>query len=195
MTDVIGRVLRASTRGFVGALRLPPPDIPTFGAFCRVGVQQGRSQVYGIIYDIRVDDDLFARQVATADDPPAAQIADHRHNRQVPVEYSVLSVGYRQGDGIRQVLPPQPPMPLDLIVRCTPAEVAAFCAIFDYFRLVLGAVEVPADELLAAAIRGAAAVQPAGESAAFLRDCGRQLARQLSNDGLRLESLLERIRP
>ncbi|MBI4772342.1 MAG: hypothetical protein HY784_18435 [Chloroflexi bacterium] len=201
MTErLIGRVLRASTLGFAGAIRLPEPDIPTFGAYCKAAVQRGQAEVLGLIYNIHVDDDLFARQVATAEALTPAQIADHQQNRQVPVEFDVLSVGYRDGGDSRQwrnyhALPPQPPMTLDPIYACAPADIRAFTAGSDFFRIVLNSVEVPADELLAAAIRGAAEAQPAQDRSDYLREAGRELARLLARDLGRLENLLKRIRP
>lgn len=195
MTQIIGRVLRSSTMGFAGAIRLPEPDLPTFGMFCRADVQRGQAQVYGLIYNISVDDDMFARQVATAEGLTPAHIADQQRNRQVPVEYSVLAVGYRNGDGTHHTLPPQPPMPLDPIHACAPDEIRAFSTGFGYFHLILNTAEVPGDELLAAALKRAAGVQPEHERAEFLRDCGRELARLLSRDLYRLENLLKRIKP
>jgi len=69
----------------------------------------------------------------------------------------------------------------------------AFTARFDYFRLVLEAREVPADELLAASLRAAAAARPASEREAFLVEAGRELARLLAGDPVRLEGLLRRL--
>jgi len=57
----IGRVTRCSTRGFVGAVRLPEPQWPVFGTFCRAEAQQGQSQVIGLIYDLSIEDDELAR--------------------------------------------------------------------------------------------------------------------------------------
>ncbi len=109
MTDkqgLIGRVTRCSTRGFVGAIRLPEPEIPVFGGFCLAEAQQGGSQVIGLIYDISIQDDEFARQMAATETAPAEVLADGQANRQVPVEFSALAVGYRVGEAFHQHLPP-----------------------------------------------------------------------------------------
>jgi len=45
----------------------------------------------------------------------------------------------RQDGAIRHCLPPQPPVTLDWLHQCSPQDVAAFTARFDYFRLVLEA--------------------------------------------------------
>src|SRR3972149_2772638 len=80
----VGGVTRSSTRGFVGAVRLPEPEIPVFGLFCRAEAQRGQSAVIGLIYNISIEDDAFARQVATAEGITPEQLADTRFNRQGP---------------------------------------------------------------------------------------------------------------
>ena len=42
--------------------------------------------VFGLIYDIHIDDDGLVRQLVTAEDDPDEVIADNRLNRNVPVE-------------------------------------------------------------------------------------------------------------
>jgi len=95
---------------------------------------------------------------------------------------------------IRQCLPAQPPVTLDWLYQCTDEEIQAFTARFDYFRLVLDARQVPADELLGASLLAAAAARPEGEREAFLVEAGRKLARLLAGDPVRLEGLLRRLR-
>ena len=85
-------------------------------------------------------------------------------------------------------------MALDWLYQCTDEEVRAFTSRFDYFRLVLEAREVPADELLAASLRIAAAARPESDRAALLTEAGRELARLLAGDPVRLEGLLLRLR-
>jgi hypothetical protein len=65
---------------------------------------------------------------------------------------------------------------------------------FDYFRWVLEACDVPADELLGASVRGAAEARPEPERGEFLVAAGRDLARLLSRDMQRLEEMLRRVR-
>ena len=124
-----------------------------------------------------------------------AYIEDQRRNRQVPIEVSVLAVGYQNGTGLNYALPPQPPITLDRISLCSEAEILTFTDGFDYFRLVLDSRDAPADELLAASLRRAAEVRLPEERAGYLRRAGRELARLLAMDIVRLENLLRRIRP
>ncbi|MGD1996933.1 MAG: hypothetical protein PVH62_09185, partial [Anaerolineae bacterium] len=72
-------------------------------------------------------------------------------------------------------------------------EVIAFTQRFDYFRLVLDAPTVPADALLTASLRLAAAARPAGEGEEFLVEAGRELARLLAGDLQRLDGMLRRL--
>jgi hypothetical protein len=193
----VGRVLRAGTRGFAIGCAVMTPDIPAFGSFVRADGLTPGSAIYGLIYDVSVEDDPFVRQFIGAN-PPEEVVRDQRENRQVPIEVSVLAVGVRQslrGDGetIRHCLPAQPPITLDWLYQCSAEEVRTFTTRFDYFRLVLESREVPADELLAASLRAAAAARPEHERQAFLIEAGRELARLLANDPVRLEGLLRRL--
>ena len=146
-----GRLLRASTAGFVVGCRVSQLDVPAFGALVRVPLGQA-DQVYGLIYDIHIDDDGLVRQLVTAEGISEDVIADNRVNRNVPVEISVISVGFRQGQKIAHSLPPRPPLSLDSIYMVEPEELVAFTAAgrFGYFRHILRATDLPAGELLAA---------------------------------------------
>ncbi len=188
----VGRVLRASSRGFVIGCRVMTPDIPAFGSFVRAEGLSPGSGIYGLIYDVSVEDDPFVRQFISAD-PPDEVVLDQRENRQVPIEVSVLAAGCGDGESVRHCLPAQPPVTLDWLYQCSAEEVRAFTARFDYFRLVLEAREVPADELLAASLRAAAAAWPEDERETFLVEAGRELARLLAGDPVRLEGLLRRL--
>jgi hypothetical protein len=152
----IGRLLRASTSGFVVGCRVSQLDSPAFGALVCVPLGQA-DQVYGLIYDIHIDDDGLVRQLVTAEGISADVIADNRVNRNVPVEISVLAVGYRRDGKITHSLPPRPPLSLDAIYLVEPQELVAFTAAgrFGYFRHVLRAIDLPIGELLAAHLRQA----------------------------------------
>jgi hypothetical protein len=195
----IGRLMRSSTAGFVFGCSVPEPDVPRFGDFVKAPAQRGRTNVLGLIYDIVVEDDLFVRQMVAARDLEEAYILDQRENRQVPIEVSVLAIGYYAGEngraGLVCGLPPQPPVTLDSIRPCTAPEIVDCTSTFDYLRLVLNAPDAPADELLAVSLRQAANARPPEDRAFFLRNAGRELARLLSRDLPRLENLLRRIRP
>lgn len=189
----VGRVIRASSTRFAVGCQVLRPDVPVFGSLVKVRTVND-DELYGLIYDVRMEDDPFVRQVATTGGVGPEMIEDQRRNRQVPIEVSVLVVGHRRDGRIHHRLPPQPPLSLDVIHTCTAEEVVAFTEQFDYFRLVLDNRDLPADELLAANLRYAAEARgTAGR--AFLMDAGRELARLLVMDLARLDGLLRRIKP
>ena len=189
----VGRVLRASNRGFTVGCRVMQPDIPVFGSFVRADARAPEGAIYGLIYDVTIQDDLFVRRFVMVE-PPEEVVRDQRENRQVPIEVSILAVGYRTGGRIVHGIPPQPPVTMDYLYPCTPDEIVEFTRRFDYFRLVLNAPGVPADELISASLLSAAAARPAEERMDFLIEAGRELTRLLSNDLTRLDGLLRRIR-
>jgi hypothetical protein len=168
------------------------PEIPVFGSFVRAEGQAPGSAIYGLIYDVVVQDDLFVRRFVIAA-PPEEVVRDQRENRQVPIEVNILAVGCREDGHIWHHLPAQPPVTMDILYQCTSEEVVEFTQQLDYFRMVLNAAEVPADELLAASLRAAAAARPASQREDFLIGAGRELARLLSGDLLRLDGLLRRL--
>jgi hypothetical protein len=198
-TVTIGRLLRSSTTGYVFGCSVPEPDVPRFGDFVKAPAQRGRTNVIGLIYDIVIEDDPFVRQMVATRDLDEAYILDQRENRQVPIEVSVLSIGYcAGGDSQPSVicgLPPQPPVTLDSIRPCTDAEMLDCTVRFDYLRLIMNSPEAPADELIVVSLRNAAAARPPEDRTAFLRSAGRELAKLVSRDLPRLENLLRRIRP
>jgi hypothetical protein len=156
----IGRLLRSGTTGFVVGCRVNQLDAPSLGALVRVPLAEGY-QVYGLITDIHIEDDGLVRQLITAEDVPEEVLRDNRENRNVPVEISVLALGYEQDGRISHLLPPRPPLSLDAIYLCTPEEVVAFTRAgrFGYLRHILRDEEKPVEELLAAHLRQAKAAQ------------------------------------
>ncbi len=194
----IGRLLKSSTREFVFACRVAEPDVPLFGSYARAPSQQNQSDVIGLIYNITVEDDPFVKQmVAASDSLPEARfenyVLDNRLRRKVPIEVSVLVLGYRNSEGFAHSLPPQPPITLDKIYYCAGDEIQSFTERLDFLQLILDAPEVPADQLIVAALLKAASVRPDRDR--FLKTAGRELARLLSRDLARLENLLRRIKP
>jgi hypothetical protein len=156
----IGRVLRASTSGFVVGCRVNQLNVPAFGALVRAPLRPDY-QVYGIIHDIQIEDDGLVRQLITAQNVSDEVVLDNRERQIVPVEISVIVVGYEQGGHIHHQLPPRPPLSLDLICLCDRSEVRTFTSTgrFSYFRHLLRIPDLPVGELLAAHIRDARPAQ------------------------------------
>ncbi|MEO1290930.1 MAG: hypothetical protein AAFV93_24605 [Chloroflexota bacterium] len=87
-------------------------------------------------------------------------------------------------------------MSLSDVELMLPDEVYRFTQTPNFFRLMLGASEVPTDDLIAAAVRYAAleAYPDERERYDFHVRCGQQLARDIG-DLKRLSHLLNLIRP
>ena len=155
-TIEIGRLLRAGVGGFIIGCRTSQMNIPSFGALVSVPVKDDRHpdyRIYGLIHDIRIDDDGLVRQLVGASySIDESVIEDNRVNRNMPLEMSVLAVGHHIDGKTYHLLPPRPPLSLEKIYLCDQDEIYRFTSAghFGYFRLILRAHELPIPELLAA---------------------------------------------
>jgi hypothetical protein len=149
----IGHLLRAGTTGFVAGCSVSQLEAPAFGALVRAPIDKDYN-VYGLITGIHIDDDGLVRQLVTAGNVNPEVVRDNRERRIVPVEMSVLAVGYELGGRIFHLLPPRPPLSLDVIYLCSAIELAKFVEAghLGYFRNILQAKEIPIGEVLAAHI-------------------------------------------
>jgi hypothetical protein len=149
----IGHLLRAGTTGFVAGCSVSQLEAPALGALVRAPLSADY-QVFGLITDIHIEDDGLVRQLVTAGNISPEVMHDNRERRIVPVEMSVLAVGYEQGGKIFHLLPPRPPLSLDVIYLCSDAELAKFTGAghFGYFRHILQAKDIPIGEVLSAHI-------------------------------------------
>jgi hypothetical protein len=152
----VGRLLRSSSRGCaVGCLRTQI-NAPTFGQMLCIPLED-HSIVYGLVYDIHIDDDGLVRQLVTTENVSPEVIEDNRHNRNVPLEMSVVFLGYEQNGRVSHLLPPRPPLTLDSIQLCSAVDLARFTGHgqFGYLRHILSDPNLPAAELLAVHIHAA----------------------------------------
>lgn len=172
----IGRLLRSDTTGFVFGCRLDQIDAPGFGVMVKVPIED-IYQIYGLIYDIHIEDDGLVRQLITSDVMADEAMLDTRGNRTVPVEIGVLALGYEQDGRIWHLLPPRPPLSLDTIYLCTDEEVVRFTGAgrFGYLRQIVRDRDKPVDELLAAHLRQARAAQAAAGNADWFDGAVREL--------------------
>jgi hypothetical protein len=152
----VGRLLRGSATGCVVGCRVSQINAPSLGGMVRIPLDdKNQNQIYGLIYDINIDDDGLVRQLITSDHVDSHIIMDNRLNRNVPVEISVLFIGYEVPGEIFHLLPPRPPLTLDEIFLCSPDDLCRFtnAGRFGYFRHILRAVDLPISELLASHLR------------------------------------------
>jgi len=192
----IGWVLRAGTVGFTVGCRVLQPNIPKFADLVKVPLPDESIEIFGLIYDVQVKDDPATRQLIMAGEMEPEAVLDQRENRLMPIEIGVLVVGYqREKDNITQGLPPRPPLSLDILILCDDADIRAFTQNLDYLRLVLNASQIPAEEVLVTNLRRAAQARPLETRRRFLITAGRELARLLNSDLVRLDGILRRITP
>jgi hypothetical protein len=194
---LVGRVLRASTRGFTCGTQSSKVDHKhDFGAFVQAPIANDDSvRAIGLIYSVEIKDDLLVNELVMAETVNSSIMRDQRENRMVPMEIGVLNIGYAVNGGFIHSLPPRPPMSLSAVELLDAEAVLRFTQRLDFLPLVLNAAEVPSDDLIGAAVRYAAWAYPEDQRYAFAVRCGRELARQLSHDLKRLEHVLALIRP
>jgi hypothetical protein len=190
----IGRLLRATTNGFVVGCRVSQLTTPSFGAMVRAPLETGY-QIYGLIHDIHIEDDGLVRQLVTAEGISDAILADNRLNRNVPVEMGVLTLGYQQDGRISHLLPPRPPLSLDVIYACNDKEICQFTSAgrFGYFRHILWAKELPTDELLAAHLVQAQSAQKNFGDPAWVHSATQELIILLRNEYPTLMAVLSAV--
>ena len=189
----IGRLLRSGTTGFVVGCKVNQLHAPSFGALVRVPLEESY-EVYGLIYDIHIEDDGLVRQLITAEDVPEEVLRDNRENRNVPVEIGVLALGYTHGGGVFHLLPPRPPLSLDAIFLCSPGEVASFTGKgFGYFRHILRDRDKPIEELLAAHLRQARGAQVDSGNEDWFEDAVRELITLMRDDYQALINVLSAV--
>lgn len=190
----VGRLLRAGVAGFVLGCPCSLSDRPAFGTMVRAPLD-GDYQVYGLIHEIHIDDDGLVRQLVTASTMDSSIIADNRLNRIVPLEMSVLAVGYSKGDRIFHLLPPRPPLSLDSIYLCQEAEIIRFTVAgrFGYFRHILRSSDLPIPELFAAHLQQAQAAHEAAGNSGWANQAAQELITLLRDDYPTLMAVLSAI--
>jgi hypothetical protein len=187
----VGRLLRAGVTGFIAGCRVSKNLEPSFGCLVRVPVEAGY-EIYGLVHDINIEDDGLVRQLVTAEVVDEGIIADNRINRNVPIEVSVLAVGYCQESRVYHLLPPRPPLSLDLMYLCDPQEILQFTSQgrFGYFRHLIRAVELPVGELLAAHLKQARYAHLSAGSSDWFQKAAQELIILLRDDYPLLMSVL-----
>lgn len=159
MSDIsAGRLLRSNTRGCVVGCHVSQPA-PAFGSMINIPTKNGK--VFGLVYDIHIDDDGLVRQLAAVGSVPDEVIFDNRINRNVPVEMSIIFIGYSIDNKISHLLPPRPPLSLDEMYICGPEDLRNFtnAGHFGYFRHIISEQDIPAGELLSAHLQAAGNAQ------------------------------------
>ena len=190
----IGRILQASTTEFIVGCRIDQLTAPGFGDLVRAPIEKDFA-VYGLIYDIRIEEDGLVRQMATINPIEAAVIADNQVNRIVPIEMRVIVVGYKYKGQIKHQLPSRPALSLDSINLCSNEELIEFTTVgeFDYFRHllrnnVLQGKDAPVGELISTHLKKA---QDAHDEIGWYEKASKVIISMLRDDYISLMIILE----
>lgn len=186
----IGRTLRASTEGFVVGCRVEQLSA-AFGDLVKARLTDD-SVVYGLIYKIDVEDDPLVRRLVLLDGLDPAMIEDQRQNRLVPIEMSVLTVGYQDNGNAAYGLSRRPPLSLDPVYACSDlGEVQTFTGNLGYLRLITRAdpAQVPIDQLLITHLRNI--YQTRGDDRAWAAAAIQEVIELLRHDYQTLVPILE----
>jgi hypothetical protein len=164
-----GRLLRSNTRGCVVGCHVSQ-NIPAFGSLVYIPMEDER--IFGLVHDIHIDDDGLVRQLAAANSVPDEIILDNRTNRNVPVEMSILFIGYSLGEKIFHLLPPRPPLSLDEMYICSADDLRKFTSAgkLGYFRHILSNQEIPMGDLLSVHLQAAKAAHEDGGDPNWVND-------------------------
>ncbi len=188
---MIGKLLRSDNTGFVAGCRVSELQAPTFGALVKVPIENG-TEIYGLVSNISISDDGLVRQIVSGASIPSEYTADNRYNRNLPVEISVLAVGYQEKERIYHLLPPRPPLSLDSIYLCSQDELCDFTSAghFGYFRHILRATDLPIGELLAAHLKDARSAHDSKGDETWFNNAAQELITLLRDDYHTLMSVL-----
>jgi hypothetical protein len=186
----IGEVIEAATGGFTAQCdELHHP--PSFGALVRVS--EGDIDIYAAVADAATASIEPGRRPIARGGEEEGDVfsANPQLEKLLRTEIRAVVVGHKDGESIRQYLPPRPARIHSFVYVCEPEEVAGFTRTLDYLSILIDVAE-RADELIAASLRGAAAAH--GEPRDFLVAAGKELAVLLADDTRRLNSILRRLK-
>lgn len=188
--ETIGEIVEASTTRF-RAVAVEAFAPPAFGAFVRTA-SEGRT-TYGVVcYVEHTSVDPTRRAV------PLGRTWDELRREQPQVlellttEFDAISAAFAEdGGSVRPYLPPVPPRVHDFVGPCEAGEVRALTEDLSFVRTLGSSGLAVAPELVAAAIRGAAASRE--DEGAFLLRAGREVADLYRADYERACSILRRL--
>ena len=106
-------------------------------------------------------------------------------------DFRAIIVGYGHNGSIRQYLPPQPPKMHTFVYPCTSEEIRLLTSRMDFLRTLADFHNAPADEVVAACVREAAAAYE--DDIEFLVRTGKELANLLKDDYDRLRAIMRRV--
>jgi hypothetical protein len=186
----VGEVVEASTVELTAqCYRLD--GAPPFGSLVRA--TDGQRDIYAVVARVSTGSLDAGRRVTPRGADERDENALFEHNPELAAllrtELHALVVGFRDGGSAVHRLPPHPPRLHGFVHACDVAELRAFTERLDYLAtLVSTTARVPADELIGATLRQAAATRD--DRRAYLVAAGKRLAAMLGNDVQRLSTIL-----
>jgi hypothetical protein len=169
--------------------------IPTLGSL--VKVTEPAMEIFSIVCQSGTAGIEPGRRPVARGKDEASEEAVYQSNPQLMKllrsEFQVLVVGYKLDGKINQYLPPKPAHIHAFVYICTPEEINEFSQSFDFLNLLVNnRLQMPAEELLAAALHEMSKAQP--DPHAFLVAAGKALTAILSGEYHRLKTILARLR-
>lgn len=189
-TARVGEIVEARTAEFL-AQAYDLDGAPPFGSLVRVG--DGQGDIYGFVCQVSSGSLDAGRRVAARGREEPDEAALFRNNPELSsllrTEFSAIVAGFRDGGRVVQRLPAQPPRLHGFVHRCDDDELRLFGQRLEFLGTLLGTTaRCPIDELVGAALRQAAAVQP--DPHAYLVAAGKKLTTLLASDVRRLTTIL-----
>lgn len=182
----VGLLMTSNALGFQFSASADRVTIP-IGGLVVADVDPGY-QVFGIVTNIRSDPDAMGKAIATSKNP--SNIVG-RAKTTPSIQVSVATVGYREDGHIYRMMPPRPPVSLNVIRMVPAAELIEFTEDGSYLRALLKQTsEIPADALLAACLYQGQAVRSDAE---WLKETVKKLTVMLRSDFRTLYGVLTQV--
>ncbi|HOJ00298.1 MAG TPA: hypothetical protein PLL88_01660 [Anaerolineaceae bacterium] len=187
----IGYVLNADTLGCTAGCRIDQTTNPGFGEMITIPAQDQRI-IYGIIANVHILDDGLIRQLATTQIIDEHVIQDNRNNRVIPLEFSVIFLGFNQDQQIYYLLPPNPPLSLESVYACSDEKSIQFTSLGSggYLRYLVADKTTLNFDLVAAHFRHLHQILPQQNWKPWMENATRTLIHLYRNDYDTLNALL-----
>jgi hypothetical protein len=194
LSQKIGEVVEASSAEFM-AQCYKLGEAPPLG--CLVKTQDNSGAIYGLVYNVVTHGLEPGRRVIARGENLKSEAEIFATNPQLArllaTDFKVLVLGHIEGKNCHHYLPPKSASIHSFVYICQLEEVKTFTQSMDFLSLIVNArIDIPVDEVVAAFLRYASKAHVDGD--AFLVKAGKELARMLSADTNRLNSLLKRIK-
>jgi len=185
----IAEVIEASTTQFI-AQCYELYEMPPLGSLVKTG------DIYGIVCHAATTSLEPGRRPIARGKDEASEEAVYQTSPQLlkllRSEFVALVVGHKESDKLRYYLPPSPARIHAFAYLCATEEVREFSQSLDFLNILINAsLPVPADELIAAALRRMS--QAHEDRHSFLVSAGKELATLLSSQYEQLKSILGRL--